>query len=237
MDTRAVLKRDVYFPKRKIPKLLIVYFSFFHAFGFDFGFTSILHKKYRLIVQRFTLSVSILITLAMIGYAVFHFDNIHYWFSTSRYIILNLVLITTKYKLYHLIYDINTICDVTKEIKILNITITLYSLIMYSIKSILVTLDCIRSKECYIEEFEALYIFVIYFAILQSLDVIATTQIIIMLYLKCSINVIKALLKKPNRKLEVYEKSYMAIADCYDKIRPLYDWLVSTIYNISRNFC
>lgn len=196
--------------------------------GLDFGFTSVLKGKCRLIVQRTTLLVSIISIVLMSVYLAFLYHDIWCWINTIKNNGLILILITTKYKLYHLIYDIHGICDLTtKQIETLNIMTILYTIAMYTLKIIALTIRCIWEIEPYCGQFYSMFYYNVYFGIELTLHIIVVAQFIITYYLKCSLNLIKVLLKKPNRKLEVYEKSYTAIADCYDKIRPLYDWMVS----------
>lgn len=230
-ESSAVLKRDLYFPKRKIPKLLIAYYLVFQAVGYDFGFTSVLKRKSRLIVQRITLFVSILSFVGMLTNLAFLYDNIWWWFYAVKSNGFILVLITTRYKLYHLIYDINGICDLTKkQINILNIITLSYTVLMYTIKHSFNILMCISAKDLICGDFLSIFQSVMYFGITLCLDVIVMSQILITYYLKCSIKIIKILLKKPNRNLDTYETSYMAIAECYDKIRHLYDWMVNQLF-------
>lgn len=235
IELSFVLKRDTYFPKHKITKLLYVFFLFYHAVGFDFGFASAIKRKYRLIIQRTTRFLSIFSILVMLSYLAFFYDDVWCWFNTVKYNGFILVLIAAKYKLYHLIYDINNICALTtKQMNILNIITILFTVLMYLIKITVVIVRCYHDKEPYCGKFYSMFYYYIYLGIELSLDLIAVTRIVITYYLKCSLNQIKILLKKPNRRLDVYEKSYIAIADCYDKIRPLYDWLVSLLLIIYR---
>lgn len=236
--SRAVLIRDLYSPVRKIPKLLTIFYLFFQAFGLDFGFASALKRKYRLIVQRAILFLSILSIVVMSVYCAFRYDDIWCWFIVVKNNGFILVLITTRYKLCHLIHDINGICDMTtKQMKILNVITIVYTFLSYMIQITLKIVRCIYEKEPYCGKLNSMFYFIVYYGIALSLDVIVLTQIIITYYLKCGIEVIRVFLEKPNRKLKVYKKSYMAIADCYDKIRPLYDWMVSNLSRYSHFVC
>lgn len=160
----------------------------------------------------------------------FLYRDIWCWFDTAKNNGFILILITIKYKIYHLIYDINAMCDLTnKQINILNIITILYTLITYTIKIFLIFARCMFEKQSYCEKFNSMFYYAVYIGIAITSDVIAVVQIIITYYLKCSLNVMKVLLKKPKRRLDFIVKSYMAIADCYDKIRPLYDWTVKLL--------
>lgn len=228
VEPRLISTRDIYFRKRKIPKLLSAIFLIFQAMGLDFGFASVVKRKFRLFVQRITLVVSVLSMMTMSVYLALSYNDIWCWFYTIKNNGLILVLITTKYKLYHFIYDMNGICDLTtKQIRILKVTIILFLITMYPIKLTLFSISCILDTHHYCRTFVSMFHLVVYMTIALTLDVIVVAQYNITYYLKCSVILIKELLRKHNRKLDVFEKSYTAIADCYDKIRPLYDWLVS----------
>lgn len=228
VDPTVVIQNVTYFPKRKTPKILIVYYLLFQVVGFDFGFASVLKRKYRLYIQRTTNFISILIFIVMLVYLAFLYNDIWCWFNAFKYNSFILVLFTTRYKLYHLITDINGICCLTtKQTKILNIIPILYTILMNLIKITLLTLRCIGENEPYCKKFYSIYVFIIYMAIVCSLDITVVTQFILTYYFKCSVNIIQVLLKKPKRKLHVFEKSYLAVANCYDKIRPFFDWMVS----------
>lgn len=229
MEPRAVWTRNLNFSKRRIPALLTVFFLVYQAIGLDFGFASVLKRKCRLHVQRATRFVSTLSIGVMLTYLVFLYDEFWCWITAVKNIVLVSVLITMKYKPYHLIYDINGIIDAltTKQMNVLNIVLILYTCLMYLILIILMTVKCMWEKETFCLKFYPTFYFFVFLEIYLSLDVIVVAQIIISYYLRCSVNAIKALLKRPNRKLDLFEKYYRSIADCYDKIRPFYDWMVS----------
>lgn len=229
-ELSVVFKRDVLFPKRKIPKLFIVFFLFFQTVGLDFGFSSVLKKKYRFIVQRTTRFLSILMSVVMLMYLAFLYDDIWCWFTAVKYIGFIFILITTRYKLYHLVYDINGICNLTtKQIMILTIINILYMVLINLIRVALLTCRCIWETESYCRHFSSIFYFVVFVGIMLSLETITVVQVITTYYFKCGVNRIKILLKKRIRQLNAFEKSYTAIADCYDKIRPCFDWIVSLI--------
>lgn len=227
VESNVVFPRE-YFAKRRVSNFLIVFFLIYQAIGLDFGFASGLKRKYQLFVQRTSICVTILSFIIMIVYLTLLYDDIWCWLNSVRLNSLILILITTRYKLYHLIYDINMISTLTtKQATTLNILIILYTIFTYGIKIPLMTVRCILEKGAYCGKFKSIFHYSLIYGIVLSLDVIAIIKFIITYHFKCSVNLIKELLKKPNRKIEVFEKSYMALADCYDKIRPFYDWLVS----------
>lgn len=225
------LQRNVRSPKKKISKLLLAFFFISQSVGFDFGFTLALRGKYRLIIQRIFIFVTFFnVVVSWIGIVFFN-DNSGYWLNKIEFTAYALVFYTAKYKLYNLIYDINCICELTtKQIKILGIVTIVYVGLMYSTKSALIIVRCISGKEPQCETYLTMLHFVFYVVIVLSLDIIGVMQIVITYYFKYSVNIITVLLKKPQRKLDEFKKCYTAIADCYDKIKPVYNWVVSVFY-------
>lgn len=233
VESSVVLKRLTYFPKRKISKILLVYYLLFHVVGFDFGFASALKRKYRFYIQKTTKFISILLFVVMLVYLACLYNDVWCWVSVFKYNGFILVLLITRYKLYHLINDINGICYLTsKQLQIINITAILYTVVIHLIKITLLTLRCIGENDAYCRKFYSIYVFIIYIGIAFSLDITVVTQIIITYYFKCSVHLIQVLLKKSKRKLDLFEKSYLAIVNCYDKIRPFFDWMVSFYLNL-----
>lgn len=225
----SVSKREIYYPKRKIPKIFIVYYLLFQVVGYDFGFAIALKRKYRLYIQSTTKYLSMLIFVVMLVYLTCLYNDIWCWIYVIKCNSFILILLTTRYKLFHLISDINGLCYLSnKQIKIIEIVAILYTILMNLIKIILLAVRCMGEEESYCRKFYSIYIFMIYVGITFSFDITVVTQIIITYYFKCSVNLIQVLLKEPKRKLDSFKKSYLVIANCYDKIRPLFDWMVSS---------
>lgn len=128
-----------------------------------------------------------------------------------------------------MIYDLNGICDLTTKQQNISNVFLVYTILIYVFKIFFMSKDCISRNEPYCQQFISIYFYFVTFVIRLGMDAMVTTQMIITYYLKCAVNKIKPLLVTPNRELKAFKKSYIAIADCYDKIRPFYDWVVSIL--------
>lgn len=217
--------------QKKIPKTLLFFFVLSQMVGFDFGFAMALKRKHRLIIQRISIFATMFyVVMSWVGIVFLH-DDLGYWLNGTEFTAYAVVLAAAKYKLYNLIYDINWICEfTTKQIKILTIVIITYAFLMYTTKGGLIIAKCVSGIEPRCSQHFAFLHYVIYIVTVINLDIIGIMQIVITYYFKCSVDIISVLLKKPQRKLDEFEKSYTAIADFYDRIKPLYNWVVSLFY-------
>lgn len=102
----------------------------------------------------------------------------------------------------------------TDEVIINSIPIS-YAILTYSTKILMIILRCIWEKESYSRRFYSLYHYVVFNGIVFNLDVIVMAQFIITYYLKCSVNVIKKLLKKPNRKLFIIYRTLKVLVNLH----------------------
>lgn len=220
--------------KVKLPKAIFVLFlTSQFLFGIDFGFTSTFKKKYRFIVKRFTFFLSIanivLLTSAL------YLNDIFFWFNVFEYTLYFLLLNLTKYSAYHFISDISKIYELSqndkKWISIVGIYYNGADLFMKAIFIVFLYKVGITSAS-----YSSIAFLIVYYIPCIGMDTISIVQIVLMYYLNCCVRHLKALLIANDVNFKYVEKYFMNIANCYDKIKPLYGQIVSCIFVLSITF-
>lgn len=207
--------------KQKIPKsILVLFLSSQLFFGFDFGFSSIFKKKYRLIVKRFSFLLSISMILILIS--PLNINYVYYWFDIIEYTSYFLVLNLTKYNAYHFIIDVNKIYILNRnDRKIFSFLGIYYNIVEFLAKVIFVIM---------VRKIDTIYT-IIYYIPGIGLDIIAIVQIVLLYYIRFCARQLKAFLIASDVNFSNIEKYYVDIANCFDNIKPLYGRIVS------KSFC
>lgn len=214
--------------KMKIPKLLSFYFLFIQfTFGMDFGFTMEFDKTVQYKVRCFTRFVTSVITISLI-YASF---DIYYegwfWHNCLEYTMLVVILYRLNYNFYDYLADVNRLNGmVATETTFVN-ALVIYFFIMFMIKVIFAIIRCMFETNAF-----CIDIGVPYYMLFQigtvGFDGIALIQIVLYYYFYKCLKILKDGIKK-NLIVKDALYRYKAIADLYDKSKPLYSSLVSTL--------
>lgn len=153
--------------------------------------------------------------------------SIWFWCSVFENASLFIILNSSTYKVYNFIEDLETTETDPKmsDKSVFGIIILLYTLIMMVAKEAITIVRCVFHKELYCHENGVLDYF-IYCLPSLSMDVVPAALIIIYFYVLCAMKSLKENLK-PETDLRLFSKRFIDIADVYDKIRLLYDKIVS----------
>lgn len=210
-----------------IPTVVYVYFfTMLYGFGLDFGFKKFLKKKLRVITNWFqffvTLAIVVLQMLVFIREKYYEYFSYLYLFS---YIFHYLVLHRTKYTLCDFIIDIHTLID-NKSIVVTNRVrdgiIYIYTILTIIVKYWSCNLKCILNVDFCQQNSTPTYVNCVPIVVI---DGIAIILILISYYVYIPLKYINKSTKDVDTK--VLLDNYMYVADCWDKIKPLYTRLVS----------
>lgn len=216
--------------KRKvnIPKSIIIYFLTPQLLlGIDYGFTKAFKVKFRKLIKRISITMSLITTVILLGPLLNDYSDIWAWFNLTEYVLYLLALNFAKYNIYEFVLDSIQIYELTATENIILQIISLYSsIILVIIKILILIAKCLYKFEEYCPMYKVPY-YLFYFAPALGQDFFGMSQIIIVYYLYCCIKHLKMTLKKSHFSVTILQNQYIAIANCYDKIKPLYDNFVS----------
>lgn len=155
------------------------------------------------------------------------FHVIYYWFDIVEYITYFFVLNFTKYSAYNFIIDVNNIYELNQnDKKFLNL-LEICNIAGYIVKISVTVVSCkidtmgLTESTCHLSDS------IVHSVPILGMDVIAVVQIVLVYYMECCARKLKELLITNDVDFEYVEKFYIDIANCHDKIKPLYGRLVS----------
>lgn len=239
--------KDIHNPTvkmRQFPKSIIYFFLLSHMiYGFDFGFSMLFKNTFGKLLHLLSSIISFAFVLMLISPLIFTttmYSDVTCWCALFAYLGYVIVVKRSTYKIFNLITDVNEIFVMFNfEKRAISVFAIIYTSIVIATKFSFQIVNCItgNDNETHCSDFNTEYYIVYYFPY-SSFDVIATAQIIIYYYIYCCIKKLKESLSHPGKDMKLALMKYAAIADCCDKIKPLYDDLVNIIlYNyIFRNF-
>lgn len=219
--------RETSRPRQKIPKLLIyIFLSFNFLFGLDFGFTEwIQNKKFRFSV-KLVKNVSAIACVSMLG--IYVIDGQH---SYSLWIVLNLshylmcffVLSVTKYNFYDFSKDLYSVfnnCILARKDRVVTVFV-MCLFVGVAVKIIVFIAECV-----YDGTFGEVLLY-LYILPCISVDVIPLVLITTYYYINNFVTCLNEAYFRSEISLNYLENNYIAIMDCFDKIKPFYGNLVS----------
>lgn len=224
-------------PKKHIPKYLVYLFlSFNFLFGLDFGFTEwIQDRKYRFSV-KLAKYLSAVICASVLGVGVTNSEfmyNFWFCFNLLHYMMCFFVLSTTKYNLFSFSKDVCSLCSdciVIRKDRLTAVIVT-FLFLGTGTKIIAFITECLTYGDVYVIDCKmgAVPVY-LYTMPCIGVDVIPLVLIISYYYVNTSITCLKEAYINAEISLDHLEKNYLAIMDCFDKIKPLYGNLVSIYY-------
>lgn len=229
-------KKNVSVNIREFPVSIIYFFlSSQMVFNFDFGFSTFITisvLNFLHFLNNITSLAYILILLAPIIWTTMYRD-VTCWCSLLAYLGYVIVVKRSKYKIYNLIVDVNKIFKMnTLEKRIISVFVIIFTISMIATKFIFHIIQCTITigdgeNKMFCPQFNIKYYIVYYFPY-SSVDIITTAEIIIYYYIYCCIRKLKGWIGMPGQNMKLALMKYAAIADCCDKIKPLFDDLVNT---------
>lgn len=209
----------------KIPKIITIFFIIIECcFGFNFGFIRSIKKDLRMILKllsRFMAFVFVgVITTNFVTMKIF--DIIYFTCDWVTYIAILIGSILCKYTVNDFIIDIHKINKDLRSSRFYKLCIFSF-VIFYFIKLSLIFAACALHGICY----DYIVPYYIFYIGEGSLDVLLVVVIIILYLIYSSVKKLRLCVKEHTVKVEEASKQYMLIADCIDRIKPLYNLLVS----------
>lgn len=219
------------FIKVKIPTAVnVFFFTLLYGFGLDFGFKKLLKKKIRIITKWLQFFITLLIIVIHVLEVICKQTYINYaYFYLISYLLHYLFLYRTKYTVCDLIINIHMLID-NKSIVVTNRVGTIIS-ILTIIAFVSKYSTCNLNRILYVDHCQNIvfsgYVTCITIAIING---IAIVLILINYYIYISLKYIKKSMNKVDTK--VFLDNFIYVADCWDKIKPLYTKMVSLFISL-----
>lgn len=212
--------------KVKIPTAVnVLFFTLLYGFGLDFGFKKLLKKNIRIITKWFQIFITLLVIVIQVLEVIRKQTYINYsYFYIISYLLHYLFLYRTKYTVCDLIINIHTLID-NKSIDVNNRVgriISILTIIAFVPKYSTCNLNCILYVDSCQNNVIPAYVTCIPIAIING---IAIVLILINYYIYIPLKYIKKSMNKVDTK--VLLDNFIYVADCWDKIKPLYTKMVS----------
>lgn len=209
--------------------VVVLFLIILYILGIDFGFKKTMKNITRLITNGVQILMIILTLFILVSPLLrARFDEKHYFFYAFYYIIHCIIMFTSKYSTCDLMIDIHLIIDgknVSVSKKFTAITYS-YFIISFLLKFSVCNIGCfMKLSQCKCLITPA-YIYCMPAMVIDNLTIV---QIFISYYMYLSIKFIKKSLNKID--IKILQANYMTIANCWDKIRPLYTKLVSHYFS------
>lgn len=224
------LNQGISSPKKQIPKLLIyIFLSFIFFFGFDFGFTELIHnRKLRFLVKLVNKLSAFVCASILLSCVLYMETDYSFWhcLNVLQYLLCFFVLSTAKYNLFSFTKDLYSSCTVTRKDRAVTVVVICLFLTS-SIKISVLVSECLIYESYFTECKMGVVPLYLYLLPCISMDVAPLVLITSSYYMNNFMTCLKESYFKSEICLDNLEKNYIIIMDCFDKIKPLYGNLVS----------
>lgn len=218
---------------KSLAKSVVAFFLTINFFwGVDCGFTKLLRKKwFRWCSKIASISISICIAFLMSTLltkkSLLKTDDAWHITIVMQYIIYFFIFHLTNYTVYDLCINIQEIDGNIRELKseMHGIIFWIFTLIFYAIKFYLaLSIQSEEQKQIWATTLIPIYIYCFCYLITDMIPVILAY---VYYYLYCCIKNFKMDIQKKNLHINLIELKYKAIVECYYKIIPMCDKMVS----------
>lgn len=219
--------KDDSVPRPKVKSLILFFLSLQLFFGIDYGFAGLFKVTTKNILRLYsTLLSTFMLIVILLPYSVLRL-LLWYWLTAFQCLCFLIVLKTTKYSVFNFITDLQNLNCISALSESFGICVSLYSYSMFISKLSLILFRCFYGNTSNCHEYEP-GIHELYATFSNALDFIPISPIIIYYFILCAVMKLKESFEK-DMDVRKFLSLYRAIADCCDKIRPLYDNIVSII--------
>lgn len=218
--------------KPKVKSLIAFFLSLHLCFGIDYGFAGMFTVKTKNILRLYSTLFSIFTFIVIIlPYNAIYY-LIWYWLTALECLFFLIVLKIAKYSVFNFITDMQNLNCIYTLRESFGICVALYSYSMFITKLSLVFYRCLYGNTSNCDDYEP-GVHELYAIFSNVLDFIPVSAIVIYYFIFCAITNMRESLEK-DMDVNKFLNLYRAVADCCDKIRPLYDSIVSIM---SQFFC
>lgn len=233
VTTVEVTSKNVEHP-RKLPRsILIIFLTFQFVIGFDFGFHGVLKRGIRRFFKYYSRVVCFAAFIVLGIPIIIYHDSVQLIFAMINLMQFAgsvLSLFIAKYNVYDFITDIRALdCSVRRKETFGGVSACAFCILIFTFNLVVRFVICsIASNGCRMIENWAVQLLLDVF--MMCLDVLHVAQSLVNYYAYCAAKCLKYLVDIKKSDTHDIRQQFIYIADCCDKIRPLYGNLVSVLH-------
>lgn len=216
-------------PETIIPIFIKVYFLMLVSLGANCGVSTRFNSSIRSVVKYYTIVFMIVNFVILAAAFDIYSDEFWYWLSVFTGLTNIVVLKKSKYKVFNFVNDMHSMGKGIKAIQkeIFGLIITLYLATMYLVLFLISMYTCANDKLNYCKKFSDQYNALYTFAYLNS-EVVPMVQFVICYYIYSHVIFLRSSLEA-DFDIDTFAEHYIALAECFDKIRPFFNSVVSNV--------
>lgn len=227
--SKTTVKKEIQ-KSRKVPTSILTIFLFIQfVIGYDFGFNDVLKREIRHCFKYYS-RLMCFVTFVVFATPLVLRDSAILIYATIillQFLGHGISLRIAKYTVYQFITDIRAIdISVRSKEKIGGVIacVFCFSYCTFNL-AVRFTLCAIANNGCGVMDNWRLQM--LYDVFLSCLDIVHVVQGLVNYYTYCAVKYLKHLVDNRKCNIKYIRNQFMYIADCCDKIRPLYGHLVS----------
>lgn len=216
--------------QRKPQKSLTTFFLSIHVFfGIDFGFAYLFKGKVRSFLKIYSTFLFTIIIIAVLHPFMNLYKTVWYWVNAVGFVLYFILLKTTRYSVFSFLIDFHNLEHVTINNGVLGVITFVYTYLMFILKLSTICINCFHAttSTC---NFYPTGSYEVYIVTSNIIDCYPVSTILISYYIYIIVKQMKSGLER-DTNIGNYIRLYKTVADSCDKIRPLYNNIVS-IYNL-----
>lgn len=215
---------------RKLPvSILIIFLTFQFVIGFDFGFHDVLRRGIQRLFKYYSIVIYFVVFIVLgIPLVVQETDKILFgMINLMQFVGIVISLCISKYKVYEFVIDVRAIdCNARSKENFCGVFACVFCLLICAFNLLVRFLLC-SDADSGCKVLDNWLIQVLFDVFLTCLDVLHVIQTLINYYTYCAVKYLKRLVENRQSDINNIRKQFTYIADCCNKIRPLYRNLVS----------
>lgn len=227
--SKTIMKKGIQKPKKLPTSILTIFLTYQSIIGYDFGFHDVLRREIRNIFKYYSKFI------CFVAFIVFGIPLVFPSSRTNSFMVINMAqfvgnviaLQIAKYNMYHFITDIRAInINVRSKENFGGVIACAFCFIICTFNLVVRFIICsFGLSGCTMSDNWLVQI--LYNVFRSCLDIMHVIQTLVNYYTFCAVKNLKHLVDNEKSYISDIRKQFVYIADCCDKIRPLYGNLVS----------
>lgn len=215
-------------PRKPLKSLTAFFISIHILFGIDYGFANLYKGKVQSLLKWYSTVLFIVIIIAVLHPFMNLYTTIWYWVNALGFILYFILLKRTKYSVFSLLIDFHNLEDMTINNATFGVIISIYTYLMFILLLCTIFISCFFGNTC---TFYPTGSYEVYIIASNVIDCYPVSTFVISYYIYTAVKEMKFILKT-NMDIGNFIRLYKIVADTCDKIRPLYDNIVSMLISL-----
>lgn len=216
-------------PRKPLKSLTGLFLSIHVFFGIDSGFANLFQGKVQYFLEIYSTSFFIILMAIMSLSITILYKVMWYWINFVGFILYFIILKKTRYSIFSLLTDFHNLEYVVINNGIIGVITSIYIYIMFALKLGVVLFSCFLDTSSVCVNFPpGSYA---YSVASNIIDCYPVPTFVISYYIYIVVKQMKSVLER-DTDIENFIRLYKTVADSCDKIRPLYNNLVSMLLSL-----